>query len=141
MTQFWEELQEFATALEVAREAVIEAARDACTGEMDGTNIAEAVKGLTKAERALGLKTAQLMRGAAAGGGIPAAPPLATLAAPPGVPEDTAKQPALPRPRRECTANPCKNWQNLQQCEGCSDFFCPHHLDQSFHPCGDIPEN
>lgn len=140
MTQFWEELQEFANALEVAREQVIEAARDAIPGEMDGTNLADAVKALTKAERALGLKTAQLIRGVSAGGGIPAPPAVPTMAAPPGVPEDTAKGPSLPRPRRECQANPCKNWQNLQQCEGCSDFFCPHHLDPSFHPCGDIPD-
>jgi hypothetical protein len=112
----------------------------------DQAKILQVSDSIDEVQRAIGLAAFERIR--RGDWGEPVGAVARRLISPPAPPEESAEElsPELSRPYRAEDAGPtapaprcsgCAKW-SAGRCTSCSKPFCEKHLDQAFHPCGDI---
>ncbi len=149
-----EELADLTARIEkILHDELPEAARktvDELKTSPAGGDLAEIVKELDDVQRALGLKTYELLRGQPQALG-----PVLRRLAPHGIgssPEapgpDLVGDATLPDPvdydpgekgeAATVVCYRCRSPRGVTSCPDCAKPFCPDHVDPALHPCGDL---
>jgi hypothetical protein len=132
-----QELGELTDKLEEILHAKLpEAARGVSANTPEGQALAAVVAELDEIQKALGMRTYELLRShTAAPRGFPRAELVPLSEAPPDPIDPPPPHPPVPYSGPLCSNARCNHTAGVQTCPRCSQLFCPEHLDPALHPC------